>query len=792
MRRPRLTPLLAGVAAGLLIAGCSDTTAPRGETPVPLTVSANFADASVTTLAIRVTATDIPRALVFNLQVVDGRAEGTLNVPPGEARTFEALAFDRAGEITHEGSATVDVYRGPNPPLIISMMPRGGQVPVIVVVGEVLVTVAPSSATLVPDETIQLSATVTDAQGRTLDGAEITWASANPAIAEVDGTGLVTAVAQGQAEIVAIFGIAVGTAVVTVGDAPDGVAFVTTWNTNHGDGATVTLGLAGTVNATIDWGDGTVETVDGPGPHTHDYGVDGTYTVSVTGTFAAYSGGSHGGSLSERAKLVSVDSWGMPGLTSLRNAFDGATNLVSVPGDLAGIQGVTDLSGMFWNAASFNGDIGGWTTSVVTDMSHMFSGAVAFNRDISGWNTANVTDMAGMFADAVSFNQDLSGWCVSLISDPPVGFDDNTPAWTLPDSRPIWGTCGTTPDAPFVVQAISGGGSHTCALTASGVAYCWGANSSGQIGDETIADKWTPSKVKGSLLFQEIAAGGWHTCALTSAGVTYCWGSNTHLQLGDGTTVRRTVPVLVQDAPAFDQIVAGSNHTCGLTSSGVAYCWGNGWAGQLGNDTTLNSSVPVAVAGGQAFQQISAGSSHTCGLTPSNETWCWGSNSSGQLGDGGIQNSSIPVKVIGPHTFRRISAGGNTSCGLTMDDGYAYCWGSSYQREPTPVGGGLKFQDVFSGGSHHCALDAAGAAHCWGAGSFGQLGDGLYHWAGQLSPVAVAGGFLFQKIGLGSTHSCGVAAAGEAYCWGDNGQGRLGDGTDVRRLEPVQVVEPSP
>lgn len=88
-------------------------------------------------------------------------------------------------------------------------------------------------------------------------------------------------------------------------------AFVTTWDTNLGAGTTVTLALAGTVDADIDWGDGSVpEHVTTPGPHTHDYGVDGIYTVSVTGSATAYNSEYNGSVSSECAKLVSVDSWG--------------------------------------------------------------------------------------------------------------------------------------------------------------------------------------------------------------------------------------------------------------------------------------------------------------------------------------------------------------------------------------------------------------------------------------------------------------------------------------------------
>ncbi len=217
--------------------------------------------------------------------------------------------------------------------------------------------------------------------------------------------------------------------------------FTTTWDTSLGSGTTVTLALAGGVVATIDWGEGHVTTVTTPGPHVHDYGSDGIYTVSVTGNVTAYHNLSNGGSVSERAKLISVDSWGQVGFTNLNNAFDGASNLVTVPNTSDGIEAVTDMSNMFRDASSFNGDIGGWDTSNVFSMGWMFYNASLFNGDIGRWDTSNVTSMEVMFALASSFNQDLSGWCVELIPEKPDNFDTGATSWTLPDSRPIWGTC---------------------------------------------------------------------------------------------------------------------------------------------------------------------------------------------------------------------------------------------------------------------------------------------------------------------------------------------------------------
>jgi len=296
----------------------------------------------------------------------------------------------------------------------------------------------------------------------------------------------------------------------------DGSAFVTTWDTNLAAGTTVTLALAGTVNAEIDWGDDTVETVTTAGPHVHDYGVDGTYTVTVTGSATAYNSYDNGGSISEREKLISVDNWGQLGFTSMCYAFYECSNLVSVPSTSDGLEAVTDMGTMFyyasafnqyiggwdtssvtnmthmfydadsfnqdiggwdtssvtnmrymfynadsfnqdiggwdtssvtdmgaifWRASSFNGDIGGWDTSSVTNMRYMFYNASSFNQDIGGWDTSSVTDMGYMFRSASSFNQDLSGWCVTLIPSRPSYFDSGATNWTLPDSRPIWGTC---------------------------------------------------------------------------------------------------------------------------------------------------------------------------------------------------------------------------------------------------------------------------------------------------------------------------------------------------------------
>jgi alpha-tubulin suppressor-like RCC1 family protein len=352
-----------------------------------------------------------------------------------------------------------------------------------------------------------------------------------------------------------------------------------------------------------------------------------------------------------------------------------------------------------------------------------------------------------------------------------------------------------TASAVSFVQVGAGQGA-SCGLSPEGRAYCWGFNRDGELGNGTFVESRTPVPVAGNLVFRQLSVGQRYACGVTTDDRAWCWGDNQWGQLGIGTLASTAVPTLVAGGHRFQTITATLTHTCALTVTGrKAWCWGYNRAGAVGDGTLTDRLRPVAVSGGRSWRQISAGAYSTCAVTPTYQAYCWGSDKGGALGDGPEKlQKTIPTPVAGGYAFSQISLGSFQSCAVTTEH-QGYCWGSGANGDgkgtaryvPRAIVGGLTLARIDAGQAFTCAESTTKRTYCWGDNSAGELGNGTVSDTGSLRPVEVVGGHRFVQVSAGSLHACGVTAAGEAWCWGYNGVGQLGDGTENNSPVPVAV-----
>lgn len=129
----------------------------------------------------------------------------------------------------------------------------------------------------------------------------------------------------------------------------------------------------------------------------------------------------------------------------------------------------------------------------------------------------------------------------------------------------------------------------------------------------------------GGHAFTKLAFGMWHTCGITASGAAYCWGWNYYGQLGNGIIADDSVstPVPVTGGHTFVDIAASEHTTCGLTASGEIYCWGSNDNGALGNLWMEDSPYPVRVGGDHTYRAIGMGYGGTCAIREDGQIVGW-------------------------------------------------------------------------------------------------------------------------------------------------------------------------
>lgn len=318
------------------------------------------------------------------------------------------------------------------------------------------------------------------------------------------------------------------------------------------------------------------------------------------------------------------------------------------------------------------------------------------------------------------------------------------------DRASYFGTADTevptvVPGGPALAK-IFAGVTHTCGLTAEGAAWCWGKNTFGRLGNNSVRDPTAAVAVSGGHVFTDLALGLFHTCGVDEEGDVWCWGDNEKGQLAKPTSEYSASPSpLLVASGDFRKVSAGDNYTCGLKTSGELVCWGTMAAGQTFPPATLATATPVRIGGATAtWDDVDAGSEFACALQ-GDETRCWGLAGLSRLGNGKgpNQNSATPVTATTTVPLVQLSSGTTHSCGIT-EDGEAFCWGGNanefqltgqlglgdsdddpflveYKTEPTPVNTALRFTSI-QASQHSCAISTDGIVYCWGPNTYGQIG----------------------------------------------------------------------
>ena len=334
----------------------------------------------------------------------------------------------------------------------------------------------------------------------------------------------------------------------------------------------------------------------------------------------------------------------------------------------------------------------------------------------------------------------------------------------------------------------------------------WGANNAGQLGNGNLpVARCSPSSVSGGgNNWWKISSGYSSVLAIKTNGSLWAWGSNCCGQLGIETTFSKSSPVLViSNVNNWIEVSSAGDSSGGIKADGTLWTWGSNQNGVLGDGTTTNKSSPDQVAGGGTTWCALSMRASSAAIKTDGTLWTWGFNASfnggGALGDGTTTARNSPGTTAGGGTNWRTVSVGSGHMGAIKTDGTLWTWGCNTYGQlgignttntcspATVAGGGTNWCAISAGNNFTAAIKTDGTLWTWGENGAGRLGDGTV--SSRTSPGTVAGGgTTWSRICAGCLHTAAIKTDGTLWTWGGNTCGQLGDGTITSRNSPVTTV----